>query len=255
MATPVVNTRALSASTIASSVFDQAVEDYGAFTGANITAHVNHVPIGSLMGISYTIHTEKQAQYTFGNPNARNFSTGKRGIAGSLIFNQFDRSALLSIFTGSNLIGQPMVSAIRGGTAAFQGSVFSGRYSDTSLPGVGTYAPLADKTYAAIPDSSSAFNTNLSQDISDAYTNALQTPLDYSDQLPPFDVTLTMVDSRGKGAFMVIGGIEIMNEGGGFTVDDMTAQTAYTYVARFIRPLTPIVPSTGQTVSSGALLP
>jgi hypothetical protein len=110
--------------------------------------------------------------------------------------------------------------------------------------GVPTLTPA---TVNAFPNASSAGSTGVSAvnnqinaDIKDAYDNAFNVPLEYADQLPPFDITLTMVDSQGAGAYMVIGGVEILNEGGGFTVDDMTNQTVYTYVARFLKPLTPI---------------
>jgi len=51
---------------------------------------------------------------------------------------------------------------------------------------------------------------------------------------------------------MVIGGIEIINEGGGYNIDDMITQTAYTYVARYMRPLTPVT-SAGAAITDGAI--
>ena len=40
---------------------------------------------------------EKAPLYTLGNANPRSFSRGKRGIAGSMVFTLFDRSALYQI--------------------------------------------------------------------------------------------------------------------------------------------------------------
>ncbi len=51
--------------------------------------------IGELQGISYTITREKAPLYTMGSADPRSFSRGKRGIAGSLVFLVFDRSALI----------------------------------------------------------------------------------------------------------------------------------------------------------------
>ena len=227
----------LSATGLATNAFSTGVDSYGSFSGTNITATVNHVPVGTLMGISYTIHTEKQAQYTFGSPNVRRFTTGKRGIAGTLIFNTFDRAALISIFTGSNTIGMPLIQAFSAGANGFAAA--NQTYDALGQP-IAQFNPSAIQI-ATNGNGLGALESNaIAYDINNAYANAFQVPLDYADQLPPFDVTLTMVDNQGAGAYMVIGGIEIMNEGGGFTVDDLTNQTAYTYVAKFIRPLTPI---------------
>ena len=241
--------------------FNAAIEDYGSFAGTDILAFVNHVPVGTIMGISYTIHSEKQAQYTFGDRNVRRFTSGKRGIAGTLVFNTFDRNALLAIFAGSNLIGEPMANIASLAAQNPAGNPFAGRYGElgNSIP---AFNPLGNATFDTI---SSSFNTvangdtqqftsDIQSDLQNAYSNAFWVPLTYADQLPPFDVTLTMADSQGHAAYMVIGGVEIMNEGGGFTVDDLTNQTAYTYVAKYIRPLTPVTQN-GNSSASVPLVP
>jgi hypothetical protein len=238
-----------SASGIAAAAFNAGIESYGSFAGTDITAHINHVPIGTLMGVSYTIHTEKQAQYTFGSRNVRRFTTGKRGIAGTLVFNTFDRSALLAIFAGSNGIGQPLVDAFAqtsDGSLAINGNRY-GELGDDLGP---FRIPSTEDFYSSNSSASSNFNNSIGSEIQDAYANAFTQPLDYADQLPPFDVTLTMLDNQGAGAYMVIGGVEVMNEGGGFTVDDLTNQTAYTYVAKYVRPLTPITGAVNATANA-----
>lgn len=234
-----------SAQGIAQSAFNKGIDSYGSFAGTDITAHINHVSIGTLMGVSYTIHTEKQAQYTFGSRNVRRFTTGKRGIAGTLVFNTFDRSALISIFAGANNIGEPLLAAFNnnpGGGLAINGTRF-GQTGDNLQP---YRIPTDESFFGDVGSTSTAFNSVISGEISDAYANAFSVPLDYADQLPPFDVTLTMLDNQGAGAYMVIGGVEVMNEGGGFTVDDLTNQTAYTYVAKYVRPLQPIIGSSAR---------
>ena len=237
-----------SASGIAAAAFNKGIESYGSFAGTDITAHINHVPIGTLMGVSYTIHTEKQAQYTFGSRNVRRFTTGKRGIAGTLVFNTFDRSALISIFAGANNIGEPLIAAFNNNPdqgLAVNGDRFGQLGDDLGpfrLPTAEQFFAQDDATGSSsgVNTSTALFASSISAEINDAYANAFTVPLDYADQLPPFDVTLTMLDNQGAGAYMVIGGVEVMNEGGGFTVDDLTNQTAYTYVAKYVRPLSPI---------------
>ena len=48
--------------------------------------------------ISYSITREKAPIYTMGSPDVRAYSRNKRGIAGSLIWVNFDRHALLNLF-------------------------------------------------------------------------------------------------------------------------------------------------------------
>jgi hypothetical protein len=59
----------------------------------------------------------------------------------------------------------------------------------------------------------------------------------YADQIPPFDVTLTYVNEYGNMAVEVIFGVEILNEGKGVHIDDMAVETAMTFIARGIGKL------------------
>jgi len=230
-------------------------ENFGAFSGAQITAYVDNVPIGTLTSMMYHVHTEKVAQYTFGSPNPRRFVTGKRAIAGSLTFNMFDRSALLSIFAGTNTLGKPLLGYQSGSS---QSSDFHGFVASTGVNSVpGLWNPY-NSTSPALSNAITAGNPSnaalglIGAEVQAAAQTAFSRELSYTDQLPPFDLTLAMVDNTGKAAYMVIGGIEIINEGGGYNIDDMTTQVAYTFVARYMRPLTPVSAS-GQPMPSGAV--
>ena len=48
--------------------------------------------------MSYSVTREKAPIYTMGSPDVRAYSRNKRGVAGSLIWINFDRHALLSVF-------------------------------------------------------------------------------------------------------------------------------------------------------------
>ena len=47
--------------------------------------------------MSYSVTREKAPIYTMGSPDVRAFSRNKRGVAGSLIWINFDRHALLNV--------------------------------------------------------------------------------------------------------------------------------------------------------------
>jgi hypothetical protein len=51
-----------------------------------------------MQAISYSITREKAPIYTMGSADVRAYSRNKRGIAGSLIWINFDRHALLALF-------------------------------------------------------------------------------------------------------------------------------------------------------------
>ena len=58
----------------------------------------------------------------------------------------------------------------------------------------------------------------------------------YVDQIRPFDVVIVAMNEYGMGAQMRIYGIEILNEGSGFSIDDIVIENQMTYVARTILP-------------------
>lgn len=76
---------------------------YTSFSGADIVATFGNVVVGELQSITYSVTREKAPIYTMGSPNPRSFSRGKRGIAGSMVFTVFDRSALHSVKEQSEL--------------------------------------------------------------------------------------------------------------------------------------------------------
>ena len=54
----------------------------------------------------------------------------------------------------------------------------------------------------------------------------------YADEILPFDITITMANEYGQNAVLVIYGVELLNEGSGYSIDSVTTEKAYTFVAR-----------------------
>lgn len=73
-------------------------KSYNSLSGSDIRAVIGHQQFAEIQAISYTVTREKAPIYTMGSPDPRSFSRNKRGIAGSLIWINFDRHALLSVF-------------------------------------------------------------------------------------------------------------------------------------------------------------
>ena len=65
--------------------------------------------------------------------------------------------------------------------------------------------------------------------------NELATPW-YSDQVSPFDITLSAVNEYGAMTAAKIFGVEILNEGSGVSIDDAVTEMQATFVARYVEP-------------------
>lgn len=56
----------------------------------------------------------------------------------------------------------------------------------------------------------------------------------YADEIPPFDITITFSNEYGQKAVLTIYAVELLNEGSGYSIDNVTSEKAYTFVARKI---------------------
>lgn len=65
------------------------------FSGADLVATFANKAIGELQQISWSIQRDKAPVFTCGSPDARSFSRGKRGIAGTMMFAVFDHDSLV----------------------------------------------------------------------------------------------------------------------------------------------------------------
>ncbi len=68
-----------------------------------------------------------------------------------------------------------------------------------------------------------------------------RTTPDYMDQVWPFDITLLAHNEYGQAAWSAIIGVEIINEGGGISMDDLTNERQVTFIAFHRTPWTPVI--------------
>jgi len=169
--------------------------------------------IGELQGLSYTIQREKAPIYTMGSADPRSFSRGKRGIAGSVVFHVFDRSALLEVMRD-----RPFIANKYDLTAGFV-------LSDIEVPTVEVGSGLL----GTLDGSANPGITRITID------KVLAKPM-YLDQVLPFDITVTASNEYGSFAKMQIHGVEVLNCGSGMSIDDITTDEACTFVATRITP-------------------
>ena len=200
----------------------QFTRTYTAFSGCDVKAVFHNQVVAEIQGISYSVTREKAPVYTMGQSDPRAFSRGKRGIAGSLIFTVFDRHVLHSIINQSR---------------------YMAKFDDIRNP---------EETVLAVHEISGISpNVALGFELRKAV---------YSDQVPPFDVTLSAGNEYGQIATMKIYGVEILNEGSGLSIDDIINEAQMTFVARSLTPWIPVesennpaqdLAAIGSTVVSG----
>ncbi len=199
---------------------------YNSFSGIDIKATFGTKVIGSLQGISYSISREKAPIYTMGSADPRAFARGKRGIAGSLVFVQFDADPLMWELANPDDETRRLY---------FLSDIDDLRpeYSGSDVITVG------GTTVTAAEGSTNAPGTNITGQESEITTaggdQAKAIPW-YADQIPPFDIVLAAANEYGALAIMKVLGVELMNSGYGVSVDDIVSEHSFTYIAHGMLP-------------------
>jgi len=215
------------------------------FSGADLMVTFANKVIGELQQISWSIEREKAPVFTLGSPDARSFSRGRRGIGGTLIFSVFDRDALIEGMKDvwENIAPKAMFTAAgnvssngalnEDFTNAFDLSQWNQAATDTLAAGEGFAGGSAIE--AGSDDSS---DNSGSINVPSGFTTIGKDDIQYVDQLPPFDITLTFANEYGQTAFKKIYDADLMNEASGASVDTIVMEQQMSYVARRISPLT-----------------
>lgn len=207
------------------SAAEEYMKSYSSFSGVDIVAGFNGKVFAELQGITYSISREKAPIYTMGSAEPRAFCRGKRGIAGTLVFTVFDRDALIAGFTEDEDAKDSFkIQKAKMNDAQY---VMENTKSTTGFTSIEEWdnqmSGLISKSVTGGEETSNFVDTYVPH---------------YADEIPPFDITLCLNNEYGNRATMVIYGVEILNEGSGFSTDTMVTEKAYTYVARRIKPIT-----------------
>jgi hypothetical protein len=167
-----------------------------------------------------------------GNPDPLSYSRNKRGIAGSLIWINFDRHALLNLVAQA---GGQFLADIDEVRPQYQG------------PTIGASAVFASTLVRSDGLSvGSTVDALDSQIITNVGSNKILAAPWYSDQVLPFDITLAAANEYGAMAATKIFGVEILNEGWGTSIDDAVNEMQATFVARSVEPMAAVpTPYTG----------
>ena len=236
------------------SIVGNLIKTYTTFSGVDITAMFDDMTMHTLQGIAISITREKVPVYRLGSARAVSISRGKRGIAGTLQFVLFDRSAMDQLIRDKdhfyyahgdevNWLNDTFNPAQRyaeawasnGGGATKDEATGAVTIDRATTPTGGTfeYNAVTGLTTAA----NDVYRTGTSQYTS---STSIKRMAEYMDQCYPFDVSLIAQNEYGNGAWSSVVGIEIINEGGGLSMDDLTNEQTATYIAIHRQPWTPI---------------
>jgi hypothetical protein len=203
---------------------DEIARSYNSFAGADYRACIGQFQFAELQAVSYSVTREKAPIYTMGSPDPRAFARNKRGIAGTLIWINFDRHALLYLFYMAR------------GKFVAQADEIRPQYLDPDfVTGSAIFqAGITRDVGPTLGANISATDAEMMYPVGGLAE--LATPW-YSDQILPFDITLAATNEYGAMAGARILAVEILNEGTGVSIDDTVTETQATFVARAIEPL------------------
>jgi hypothetical protein len=195
----------------------QFTRSFNSFSGVDMNVVMGNEIMCEIQGLSYTQTREKGPIYTMGSADPRSFSRGKRGIAGSMVLVQGDRSPLISVlgiqermaYVGNEYEVDPKRVIRKIGDVETSQFATAGGVTGTFGVSNGRNLVTADKVLAR-PQ--------------------------YPDQIMPFQVSITAANEYGHVAQMHILGVEIMNCGMGLSIDDMTMDESCTFVCTSILP-------------------
>lgn len=191
---------------------------YTSFSGSDIVATIDDKVVGELQAVSYSVTREKVPIYVMGSPDPMSFSRGKRGIAGSMVFTVFNRDAL---------------SFLKEGDKNNIYTAYANQHpTQVSAEDTGSIRLLSPEEWET------EMNDNLGNN--SGVRGFKNVNAYYADEIKPFDVSITLHNEYGNAAKFSLLGCEILNEGSGMSIDDITTEKACTFVARSITHLTPI---------------
>lgn len=250
------------------------IQTLTSFSGADLVATFANKVIGELQQISWAVQRDKAPVFTCGSPDARSFSRGKRGIAGSMVFAVFDHDTLVNalqsvwdqiapaaMFTAAaNITGGGIsedftnaLNMIRWNQTVSEAALDS---STATRTGYGfSFNSTMPNTYGTEINAQTQLGSNNTPNVdSEGHVSGFEADGDriyvpagfsairgenivYADTLPPFDVTLTFASEYGHTAFQKIYDVDILNESSGASVDTVVMARQVTWIARRLSPL------------------
>lgn len=201
--------------------FEKVEQEFSAYSGCDMVVYMGWKRVATIQGLTVSIVRELVPVYVAGRVGPVNFVKGKRAISGNIVFTQFDRHALLkaaSAFANKRIIEDLWTDTVPD-------------RSEMDIFGVTANAEGVNNGVAT------EWAKRLNAQVREVETLVGSRPLRFSDQIPPFDITVTFVSESHSVSSFGIFGVRLGNEAYGWTLDDINSEMACTYVALDIMPL------------------
>ena len=224
------------------SIVGHFVRTYTTFSGVDITALFDNMQVMTLQGIAISITREKVPIYVFGRSRPVSISRGKRGIAGTLQFILFDRDALNTLVKDMDHFYYAHADEVNWLTNTFNAANYHAEAWQQFGGSVDEQGrPVTNEPPSGFESSADMTSWQQYQDSTNRVVGrSVRTEPTYMDQIWPFDITLVAQNEYGQGAWSAVVGVEIINEGGGLSMDDLTNEEQATYIAIHRVPWTPL---------------
>jgi len=198
------------------------------FSGRDMYCTLAGIPFAEVSAVTVTIAREVIAIFGSGDSNPRAFNRGRRSITGTLVLKSVNRNILVHDLQARQKTAQ-----------GFYVTEAAKREIDLTIQSVialqGTDAGLL---LGITPGALDAAIKNL-RNIWQTLDRAEVVP--YADALPPFNIDIVLMNDEGHASKVSIIGVVILNEGWGWSVEDLDPETTYTFLARAVHPLTPFL--------------
>lgn len=245
------------------SLASKVTDTYTTFSGIDITAIFDNLIMATLSGIATSLTREKVPVFTVGSANARSISRGKRACAGSLQFTLFDRDPFYNLFLDPSHFYYAHADEVNYLTnpiniAEFTGLFFQQGFGDiadspTGLAGGGlqaqnagsrgiTFNPAGSGSGPVVGTGGAATVPTVGAGTGQVGALSVRRSAQHADQVYPFDITLAAQNEYGRASSCAVIGVEIINEGGGISVDDITNEQQMTFIAITKTPWIPLTP-------------
>lgn len=235
---------------------------YTSYSGVDIRVIINGAQAGSMQALSYAIQREKAPIYVMGSVDPVSYSRGKRGIAGTMISLMMDVHMLYTpSFTGEralldkdeifpsydNIQTEGDISNVGTGGTGNTLSLNNANNENSTVQLKDVSGGLAGRALRNLPGTDGSgiefsggptqrFDPQRQYALDNLGSNYSVAKVFYVDQILPFDVTIVAANEYGQSAQMRLYGCEILNEGSGFSIDDIVIENQMTYVCRTILP-------------------
>lgn len=220
--------------------------EFSSMSGVDIKAMFQGKVIASIQSLSYSMQREIAPIFTMGSQFPRAYGHGKVGIAGTLSFSFIDRNELLFAMREAAALGKlqlpwldredqkPTLFGDNNVPAPIVGVNDLNLDTTTGVTRIDNQvnptSPTDPYVYVGEDDLENSFIDDQVQTL----------PIQVTD-IPPFTITLVGSNEYGKTSTMSLHGVKIMSEAYSISIDHITSDMAFNFLALSVTPWTPVV--------------